>query len=367
MAAKSNVIFNPSEIIEACEAAEAQGGDRPLSRVFEIDQVPRPGPNGTQYLGVTATTRTKKGRLLLRFTNEKHSSQIAPIDDIELARINAERGTKYGALEKRDRNPSITIQKYKTKIEVDDQGRPKSALPGLDQVSPYFRAIEYLDRFFYEEMTARKDAGKIVAYDPRQKLAPGAVAVSSVRIVPMFQAQVSRDSKKNAGMELANPLVRINMKFDKDTQMAKKTQFFDFDKPLVDPASGKKSYEPLTFDGHPITGHNVHKIISHSTVSGISNLNAVCCSNLGISIPSDIEVLIVELPKFNSVGIDDVFEDDDNDGAPMPPAAKPEPAAAPAPAPAPSPAPAKPAKAADAPALSEEDLAGVLNDLGVDN
>lgn len=359
--ANRNVIFNPREIIAACEKAKAEGGDRPLAKVFSIEESARPGPNGTKYMGLHAKVPGKAGRLMVRFTKEKHVGQIAPLDEAEVARINAERGDKYGSLKKRDRHPTMNFQKYKAKIEVDDSGRPKGDLPGVDQQSEYFRVVELVDEFFYEEMDARLKDGRIILRDARRKEYPAeAVVVPSTKIVPMIQTHVSMESKKNPGMELVNPLCRTNMKFDKDTNMAKKAQFFDFTKSHKDPKTGKPTFEPLTFDGHPVTGHNVHLIPSHSTVSGIANLNAVCASNMGLSVPTEVEVLIVEPPVHIGVSVTDVFEDDDgfdfDDNEADKKNVEHDLKANPAPAAVPETA-----------AVAEDDLAGVLSDLGVDD
>jgi hypothetical protein len=370
MARNSNVIFNCSEVIAACKGAKAAG--QSLSTVFSIETTARPGPNGTKYMGLHCSVPGKKGRMMLRVVKEKHVGQIAPLDDAEVARINAERGGKYGGVKKRDRHPTLNVQKYNVRVETDDAGRPKGDLPGEENVSEYFQVCQFVDEFFYETMQARLADGSIILRDARRKdYPPGAIVVPSTKIVPFYQTHVSMESKTNPGAELANPISRTNMKFDKDTGMPKKVTFFDFTKSHRDAKTGKRSFEPLVFDGHPVTAHNVHLIASHSVFSGIVNMNAVCASNMGLSIPNEMEVVIVEPPATRGVGVDDVFEDgmfDDGDfpedgeakdEAPAEPAAA-EPAAPAEPAAAPAPAPATAA-------VAEDDLADVLGDLGVED
>ena len=86
------------------------------------------------------------------------------------------------------------------------------------------------------------------------------------------------------------------MKIDKDTGMPKKVTFFDFTKSFRDAENGERSFEPLTFGGHPVTARNVHLIKSHSLFSGVVNMGAVCASSMGLSIHSEMEVVVVEPP-----------------------------------------------------------------------
>ena len=305
--AKNDAYFNTGEIIEACEKAKAETNDHPLSRVFSVETSARTGPNNTKYMSLSCTVPGKLNRrLMVRFIHEKHVGQIAPFDDAEVARINAERGDKYGMIKKRDRHPTINIQQYPTKVDIDDQGRAKGDLP--DQISEYYKVIAFIDEFFYTEMSRRIDNGSIILRDSRRKeYPPNAIVVPSTKIVPMMQTSVSTEAKLNPGTELANPICRINMKFDKDTGLpAKMVNFYDFNKRYTDKKGGT-CFEPLILGDGPVTIHNVHMIGAHSMVSGIANLNVVCSSNMGLSIPTAIEVLIVKLPSTDKVSVADVF------------------------------------------------------------
>lgn len=314
MARKSNVIFNCSEVIAACKAA-----GQSLETVFSLETNARPGPNGTKYINFYCSVPGKKGRMMLRVVKEKHVGQIAPLDDAEVARINAERNGKYGVVKKRDRHPTLNVQKYKVHVETDGDGRPKSDLPGEENLSEYFQVCQFVDEFFYKTIQARLADGSIILRDARRTDYPrGAIVVPSVKIAPVYQTHVSMEAKINPGAELANPISRTNMKFDKDTGMPKKVTFHDYTKTHRDPKTGKRTFEPLVFDGHPVTANNVHLIASHSVFSGIVNMNAVCASNMGLSIPKDMEVVIVEPPATRGVSVDDVFEEGvyDADGFP---------------------------------------------------
>lgn len=304
--ARNKVIFNCDELIAACEAAKADG--QPLSTVFSIDTTARAGPNGTKYMGLHAAVPGKKGRLMVRVHREKHVGQIAPLDDAEVSRINAERGGKYGVVKKRDRHPTLNVQLYKERVEVDDRGRPTGDLP--EEKSEYFRVCQFIDEFFFETMQTRLGDGSIVLRDTRRKeYPPGATVVSNTKIVPFYQSHVSSEAKTNPGAELVNPICRISMKFDPDTGMPKKAAFLDYTKSHRDRKTGKRIFEPLAFNGSPVTAHNVHMIRTHSLFSGIVSIDSVCASSMGLSIPSDLEVVIVEPPAARGVSVDDVFED----------------------------------------------------------
>lgn len=327
MAAKSptKTIFNLPEINTACAEALAHGEG--LDAVFAVATTARPGPNGTKYMDLTAKVPGKQGRLVVRLVKEKHVGQIPPLDESEVSRVNAVRGDKFGVLKARDRHPTIGIQKYSAKVETDDNGKVKGELPDEDQKSPYFRMVEYLDTFLYNTMQERIKSGAIAEYDSRREnYAEGCVVVPAIKIAPTFQGRVSATAKINANSLLANPIARVNMKFDTKTGMSKKTEFYDFTKAFTDPGTGKRNFEVLKFDGNPVTAHNVHMISSHSLISGIVNLNAVCASNMGLSIPTDTEVLVIEPPTAHSVDVDDVFEEgfDFGDEPPAPAGGLPE-------------------------------------------
>lgn len=62
---------------------------------------------------------------MVLFMREKHVEQIT-------------------LLEKRDRHHTINIQKYKVRVETDDQGHPTDALPSDAQTSEYYE----MDRLY---------------------------------------------------------------------------------------------------------------------------------------------------------------------------------------------------------------------------
>lgn len=308
-----NVIFTCKELINACKGAVESGAG--LQSVFSIAQTPRSGPQGCKYQDLYASVPGKTGRLIVKVVKEKHVGQIVPLDEAELAKLNASRGDKYGVMNKvRDRNPTLNVQKYKVYVKTDDSGAPIGELPGAEQVSDYFQVVAFVDEFFYETMNRLIAEKKVMVHNPRNKDTPSnSVFVPSTKIVPMFQSQVSATSNKNPGMELVNPISRIDMKFDPKTGLPSKTAFFDYTTEYRDEVTKKKAFEPLLFDGQPVTASNIHMLASNSTFSGIVNMNAICYSNMGISIPTRLEIVIVEPPPVRSIDVSDVFGDSDDD------------------------------------------------------
>lgn len=358
------VLFTCKEILDEYEKHIASGMEHGavLDKMFKIGDTARAGPQGTKWGDFIVTANGKVGRPKLRFIKETHTGQIPPLDDAEVTRLNSTtRGQKY-PVSKRDKDPSVLIMKYRGKVETDDNGKLKEEIP-KDRESPLYAVIALFDEFFRKTMRARIASRSIaVDDDPDSPLPAGTIAVQSPKVCAMAQSRVSPSAKSNPGMVLANPMARMKIPFDKDTGMPKRVEFRDFTKSYFKEVDGKKkkTFEILTFEGNPVTAHNIHNIAPYSTVSGIANMGSVCYSNLGISLPMPVEVLVVDPPKIQAVSVDDVFDDDEFDdddddnssaAAPAAPAAVPAEAAETAPAP-------------DAPAaMSETDFSDVLDGL----
>lgn len=121
---------------------------------------------------------------------------ILPLNETESTRMN-ERSNEYAPFKKRHRNPTINIQKYPTKVEVDDQDRPVGFLP--DMISDYFQVVTFPDDFFYTEMTARFKDVRIAVREARypNKM----IIVASLKIISLIQTRVSTMAKINANMK----------------------------------------------------------------------------------------------------------------------------------------------------------------------
>jgi hypothetical protein len=304
--------FRAREVISACEAAIASSdpGERPLAKIFSIGTRARPGPQGVQYLDVYCTLPEKKPyKLRLQIVNEKHSGRIDPLDESVVHLLNQTLGENRVPFKKRDRKPQISIQKYATYIRTDQEGKPEEPLPE-EQRSGYFRVIEYLNEFFNDEINRRLKDNKIGIFDARLAATypPDFITAKNVKVVSMIQSHCTPDPKNPTKvMPLANPISRISMSFDKNN-MPRKAQFFDGTKR----GGTNNTFEPLLFDGCPVTANNIHNLASRSIVSGIVDLGSVCLSNMGISLLAELELVVVCPPvREESISLADAFSEDE--------------------------------------------------------
>jgi hypothetical protein len=351
MPPKTNIVFDPLEIITSCETAAA-AGDTSFRTVFTLDTKPRTSAQ-SKYLSLSATVKTasgaiKTGRLRLRMRKELHSSTIHPVLAVDVAEMNAAfSGGKYGEITARDRDPAITIRKF---LNEDDK----------TVVSKYYLARQYINTFVVDELQARLDAGTMYRRPPPGGAPEGGFIVPSVDIVLGVQTHVSHNSTENPGGELENPMTRSTIKFDNKTTLPKKAIFKDYSSGKV--TDGVLTFDDLTFDGSPVTANNVHGIKSKSIISGIVDMDAVCCSSFGLSLPTSMTSVYVELPVFAEEGAEAVFDEDEMGSFPVAAPTGGGAAAAPvAAAPvAAAPVAAAPAAAGGGAAIPEDDLEGLL-------
>ena len=430
--AAKKVIFNAAAVaarlgaLKAAAVADGKEDTAWWTPALKIEWVqPRKGNNGTQWASVSYTDENGvSGRLVVRINGERHTGQIMPSTDAGVAELAAKVKNPNVKVEKRTKKPSIQIQKWAAQVKTaedgitilaDADGQP--ILPDDDKLSPYFQVAALVGEAFAAEAKERVDRGlalvakaaemkradktvtaqavleafnaaqggrrpgdMIISSEnvsairkifPNQKdsdaLTKGATVTSNVKITALVQEYISDQAKKNAGLPLPNPMTRIAMNFDATTGLAQ-LSFFDKSQPFME--ANKPKYETGKVDGDPINADNVHKfVLSRSGLDGIVNMDSVCLSNMGISMPVKAEVLVVDKPSGGAVSIDDVYEDDDVYGGGYgQPAADSEPAApadiAPA---APPAAPAKPAaapaKPASKPAAEEENYDDLLGEL----
>lgn len=328
----------------------------------------RKGNNGTQWANVTYTDETGvSGRLIMRIKGERQNGMIMPNTDAGVAEMAARVKSPNVKVEKRTKKASIQIQKWSAWIEtaedgltplVDESGNPK--LPDDSTLSDYFKAASCVNDAFLTEAKSRVDNGLtlvikmaemkrankavtamavMAAFDasieggripgdmilssesvntirrafPKpsdiEVLTKGAPITSNVKIAELVQTFISDQAKKNAGMPLPNPMTRIAMNFDTTTGIAQMS-FFDKDRPYME--DGRQKFDVGKVDGLPINVDNVHKfVVSRSILDGIVNLDSICFSSMGLSMPVRAEVVVVQHPMDRSVTLDDVYGDDD--------------------------------------------------------
>jgi len=342
---------------------------------FDWDVV-RPGNEGTKWLSIHYTDENGvRARLVIRVRGESHVGQIMPLTDAGLAELTSNSKNTKRQLEKRTKKAAIQFQKWTKEVETEEDGitlkRDQDGnpiTPGDGSRSCYYAVAELVNEAFSYEARVRVDrGGEFTAYvvDSKKKnkaltakavldafntehpgpglrmvltpdnvtkirqafsmnqadvdlLTKGAMITSNVTITSLVQEYISPKAKQNAGRPLPNPMTRIAMNFNKTTGLPEEgLSFYDKKKPYT--ADGKTKYEQGKVKEndkeYPVNADNVHKfVLSRSLIDGIINMDSVCYSNMGISIPVKAGPLIVEQRESRSFGIDDVLGDDDDYG-----------------------------------------------------
>jgi len=321
------------------------------------------------------------GRLCVRTFNERISGNIMPATDAGVAELTGT--SKYLTnIEKRNRKPSIQIQKWACQVKTaedgitllkDDKGQP--ILPGDEQLSTYHKLADLVNEAFMFETKSRIDRGMklmlkvadmkrankavtaqeiedafvsvegprrpadmIITFDnksnlceifPAEKdsnlLLKDAIFHSDLKITSLVQKKIGSQSKKNPGRPLPNPITRITLAFDGRSGISGNalTKFFDKDAPYT--GDNKQRYEVGKVDGIPVDGDNVHQFVkSRSTVDCIVEMDSICLSNMGISMPVKAKLLVVASPPSSQeLDLTDIYYEDDDSALAIPAAAGP--------------------------------------------
>jgi len=384
-APRSKVIYNAGPVgrhlaalkakHEAASTEESKDATNTRPWWYGVIDIEWPNPrksSTTQWISIYYTDETGvRSKLFMRINGERHNGQIMPTTDKELAELMAASNKNHErSFKKRDKKPSVTIQKWSRQVKTDEDGVTictdddgKPILPSDDSLSDYFRASSLVNEAFQAEARERVDLGlELVAAvaDMKKKnkavtaaavleefnkekprragdmilssesvatirrsfkspddiklLTGGAATVPTTKIANAVQEYISLQNKKNPGCALPNPMTRIAMNFDKDTGVAQMA-FFDKSKPYN--VNGRQKYEMGKVDGAPINADNIHKFVkSGSSVDGIVAMDSVCYSSLAISMPVKIEVAVVDPPVSFAIEYDDVYGDYDDGPAP---------------------------------------------------
>jgi hypothetical protein len=356
---------------EAAAKAAANGGDegRWWADVLKFDFTNvRAGANSTKWSSVEYTDENGvTARLLVRIAGEKHTGQIMPTTDAAVAELAAKIKNPQIKIEKRTRKPSLQIQKWRAQVKTAEDGvtilkdeAGNLLLPSDDKRSDYYTVASLVGEAFEFEINDRLNRGaaliakanelkkqpaaKILAefnatQPPRsqgdmilgdaqtkvlQKIFPtqsdidtlikGAIIVTNMKVASLVQETISSQSKKNAGCRLPNPMTRVAMNFVKDTGLAQ-LAFHDKGFPFTE--GGKQKFEVAKVGADPINETNVHMfVLPRSEADGIVNMDSVCFSSMGISMPVKAELLLILKPKQQGVSADDFWEDDGSASAP---------------------------------------------------
>ena len=313
---RNNIIFSPDEIIAACDAAIAS--KKGLDAIFSVDMAKMRGDR-TKFFTIVATTPKMSGPLRLRVRDEVHSGRIDPKSEAEVKRLNEASDSKYGIIVQRDRAPELKINKYKVRVETDEKARPVGNLPGPEMESKLFKVAEYLDTWFRSKVKELLKSGEIASaewQDANPDVPQRGPYAQITKVSTPVQKVISYSSRDNPGAPLANPIVRLKLKFNEDgTANPRTLQMFDRDTKSKN-AQGTTIFEPLAFEGEPATDHNIHLLPPRSEFDGIVLMDTLCISSMGISAPMSVKTLVISPARAGGAGgLEDMGYDDEDDGA----------------------------------------------------
>ena len=299
---KSEVIFTPKEIIEACERSVEKKVEPFLSDVFSIDENVRKTEN-CQYVSIYCKVGNKRGKLKMRFIEEINSGKIFPNTDAEVTRINADRSS-VNKIKKRLYKPTIGIRKFKKDVETEGETIAE------EYHSQLYKALNYYNTFFYTEMKRRlKNEEIVLNNDLPEVQKDSAIAVANIKICSFIQKRISFNDKNSPGQLLSNPIARMSLSFDSKSA-ENDTVFLDGDRPFRDKLTGKRTFCELLFNGKKIGADNIHLLKPRSVVSGLVEMPDICFSNFGISLLTRVSHLVVSAPKARKMQIVDILDMD---------------------------------------------------------
>lgn len=334
--------FKASDIVSHFNQLKAAGKEQWWNGYvsFEWSKI-RPGKNSTKWLTIRYTNdlSIKPRRLIVIIRDEVHSGQIKPTTQEDLAELRLK--NPEAKLELRTMKPSLQFQKWTKQVQtqedkitplIDDQGN--YIYPDDSYLSNYYQVAYYLDEIFKYEMRRRVDRGMelmmaatknktfnvkdikdnvghvndcdtIITDDNANNLREllgdkytdfmkGVLIVSSNKVGTIIQERISEKAIKNKGAKLPNPMTRITIPFELKPGP---TNVTILDKSKQFTCNGKRGYKPATYKDEPVNANNIHWFIpSRSIIDGIVSMDSVCFSQLGISLPVKITLLIVQQP-----------------------------------------------------------------------
>ncbi|GBC05956.1 hypothetical protein RclHR1_06520012 [Rhizophagus clarus] len=270
-----------------------------------------------------------------------HVGYISPSTDASLAEmIEKFQGKDFTNFKKRERRPSIQIRKWKINIETETDGltikRDTNNVPILSDdsyKSDYFMAIDLLNEIISAEINTKTrranrfidyikmkkiqdvptliqefpepiTAGNILfdsthiqnlrenlPYEEVEKIKNYAIKVSNAKFSPSVQKFISSSNKnpKSRNKQLPNPIAQIGLKVLPSD--SKHTTFFDKARPYI--LEGRLRYHSIM----DVTNDNIHRfIIPRTLVTGIINIDSLCSSQTGISLPVRAIALVLDQP-----------------------------------------------------------------------
>jgi len=366
--AAPTMIFNFRDIADHLSELRAADPDGPWwTDVYRIawSEQPRKGNNAIQRVSVYYTDRTGvMSRMTGRFNLEIHTGQIMPNTEEGLAELKTEMTTSTFTREYKIRanKPNVQVMRFQTQVVTEEDGVTickgpdgKELLPDSKYLSAMYCAIELMSIAFRSECESRIENGvrlvtlatamkkknkALTAAEVSAEFGPfgqgdvilssesvinlrklfpapkdvdlmivGAIIGANIKIATPVQEYISSGSKSAAaGQLMSNPIARIGLGFTDAGDAI--TKFYNGTKTYQ--SEGRTKYDAAQVDGVPVNANNIHKFLqSRSPINGIVSCDSVCFSGMGISIPMQVVVLIVEPPVSTKRDISDinVFED----------------------------------------------------------
>lgn len=327
-------LFNIADIAAHCRRIEAQTpqGQVPnFDPVWSADFARLRNSAGCGWVRISVTDcNGVSGPYRFRFKGRQGGTPD-PATPEGLAEANAWRASnKIAPLSKvRDRDPSVVINLYDYSPATDDKdsltvlrdaggslifkGEDDKPLTAQEATNPLGYVSQCFNTWFVLKIRTLKQQGVISDEQPMpgETPVPGRVYASSTKICPPMQTHISAKAPKHPSRALPNPIYRMRIKMD-ETGTPKMAMVYDGEKEYTD-AQGKRAYEPLVDDDKvPLNNANIHRLLlSRSEVVGIAKSDSICLSNLGISVPTDVELLVVKRPHMRpKASLDDLFPDE---------------------------------------------------------
>lgn len=335
--------FKSSDVVAHFNTLKASGAEKWWNEyvVFEWNKI-RLGKNSTKWITIkyTPVLNIKHKRFNIVIRNETHSGQIMPNTPEEVVELKAK--FPDSRIELRTMKPSLQFQQWSRQVQTqEDRITPlydeknNMIVPDEQYRSTYYQIAQYIDEIFKYEMKERvnrgtfmmvylnqnkgvsieelkskighvNDCDTIIRDDDAitirekypttfQELLKGMLTVSSTKIGSIIQERISDKAIKNKGAKLPNPMTRVTIPFDAKTGQSLAT-ILDKDKPFK--CNGKKGYETATVNNEQVNAKNIHQFIpSRSVIDGIINMDSICFSQLGISLPVKASMIIVQQPS----------------------------------------------------------------------
>lgn len=332
--------FKVEDIVEHFVQLRSSNEDFWWRKCIEIDWSNVRSSINTKWISIRYKPKESPtaARLNLVIRNEKHIGQIMP--------LSTEDNTDKSKNDRDTRNKiCVQIQKWSVPVRTqEDKITPimengKPVYPKDEYLSKYFQFIEFMQEIFVQEIDERtnranklmqivKEAkNKVLALDTSENVAKlrqdighmsdgdtiildtdykslkdkfksccnellkGFIQVNNTKLFPLIQEYVSETAQRNKGCKLPNPITRVTIPFDTKTFESSILILDKFQESFVE---GKRKFDNAIVDGQPVTALNINKfILSGSVIDGIINMDAICLSQLGISLPTKFKTIIV--------------------------------------------------------------------------